>query len=43
MPQIIVEVLAKVYRVVERAPGLSGALRVRGQLSWVKYRDGQII
>jgi len=27
MPQILVEALAKTYRVAERAPGLAGALR----------------
>jgi len=27
MPQILVEALAKTYRVAERAPGLGGALR----------------
>jgi ABC-2 type transport system ATP-binding protein len=34
MPQIIVEALAKTYRVAERAPGLSGALRGLVRRRW---------
>jgi ABC-2 type transport system ATP-binding protein len=34
MPQILVEALAKTYRVAERAPGLSGALRGLVRRRW---------
>src|SRR5262249_23101757 len=34
MPQILVEALAKTYRVAERAPGLAGALRGLVQRRW---------
>ena len=34
MPQILVEVLAKTYRVAERAPGLTGALRGLVRRRW---------
>src|SRR5712671_5624408 len=34
MPQILVEALAKTYRVAERAPGLTGALRGLVRRRW---------
>jgi ABC-2 type transport system ATP-binding protein len=34
MPQIIVEALAKTYRVAERAPGIAGALRGLARRRW---------
>ena len=34
MPQILVEALAKTYRVAERAPGLAGALRGLVHRQW---------
>jgi len=38
MPQIVVEALAKTYRVAERAPGLSGALRGLVRRQWREVR-----
>ena len=34
MPQILVEALAKTYRIAERAPGLAGALRALVRRQW---------
>ncbi len=34
MPQILVEALAKTYRVAERAPGLAGAVRGLVRRRW---------